>query len=282
LFVPSEPSRTSDSEGRQPAKKARRRAKNVRSENDPLFDENGRPYKPKRKQAKTRGKGRGAGRGRPNSGNIENAPLFESSRGRLLAALQGNNPQGKKLVPSRPTRQARWETHTALKVIDADTVSKASLKKRDIPDTGAKKICTKTTGANDPENISIVNMKDIEGLTFEEIAARVNAKRIVDGKMPDMKPNAANCRYNRTAPHLYQMQGIPFVRLADRANADGKYKYTKEQEQLIWTDEMDQALVDIEHEYRVNKWKFIAKKFADQTESPWATETEVAVRFSHL
>lgn len=275
LFVLSETS--AESEAPSPAKatarggKTTRARKNTCAGKDPLFDENGRVYKPRRK-----------GRGRPSSGSIRNAPEFESSRAKLDAALKEKNPNGPEKIPSRPTRKALWETHTALSLVSADSVPKASLKKRGISDTGAENVCIKQTGANDPENIRIVNLKDVEGKSFEEIATIINDERIEKGGYPNQKANTVNCRYNRTAPHLYQMQGIPFVRITDRAQAGGRYKYSKEQEKLIWDTEMDDALIEIEHEYRHSKWFIISKKFGKKTGHDWASETEVAVRFSHL
>lgn len=219
--------------------------------------------------------------GRPPAGAIGNAPHFETSMSKMQAALKTKNPKGDGLVPSRSDRKARWETHAAPKLMDVTHMSQEEKKKGIAPDaTGL--IPERQTGANDPENIKIVNLKDVDGLSFEDIAKIINKDRIKNGRNPNQKANSINCRYNRTAPAMYQMQGIPFVRIADRAKANGTFRYTKDQEDLIWTREMDDLLVEIEGRYIRNKWNIIAKQFASRSGHNFASAQEVANRFVNI
>ena len=233
------------------------------------------------------------GRGRPNSHGMPKAPVWKTSMAKLNAALtekakKANPALGNKVTkpqyrPSIRGRKPRWEVHIDPPLVDASSLTAAAKVKRGIPqDTEAEKVCVKATGANDPENIEIVNLKDINDLSFKEIAKIINTKRIKNGGDPNQTANSVNCRYNRTAPHLYQTQNKTFVRIADRANARGERKYTKEQEALIWDEDMDMALIKFEQEYVRSKWEVLAEKMQEITGASWPTAIEVATRHSHL
>jgi hypothetical protein len=217
--------------------------------------------------------------GRPSAGAIGNAP---TSMAKMQAALKAKNPKGDGMVPSRSGRKARWETHAVPKLIDITHMSQVEKKKKGIAPHATGLILERQTGANDPENIKIVNLKDVDGLSFEDIARIINKDRIKNGRNPNQKANSINCRYNRTAPIIYQLQGIPFVRIADRAKANGTFRYTKDQEDLIWTREMDNLLVEIEGCYMRNKWNIISKQFASRSGYDFASAQEVANRFVHI
>lgn len=58
-------------------------------------------------------------------------------------------------------------------------------------------------GAIDSENVWIVNLKDVDKLSYPEIVKIVNNRRIKEGRNPSLTVNAVTSRYNRNAPLFY-------------------------------------------------------------------------------
>jgi hypothetical protein len=240
-------------------------------------------------------------RGRPVAGPHPDAPIWMPSFAKQRVALDemwqenrerdpnfdGDKPQ---LIPSIRQRKPRWETVVAPPMKDTAEVSRASRLKRGIKvDTTAKRISLHGRGAADPDNIEIVNLKDIHGLDFKEIAIIINRRRVTRGETPNQTNNSVNCRYNRVAPYLYALQGRPFVRIADRATTKGQaahHKPTKQEQDLIWNDELDWNLVKLEREYNENKWTSISatirERFADPENPQWPTDIDCALRFTTI
>ncbi|EDN96970.1 predicted protein [Sclerotinia sclerotiorum 1980 UF-70] len=159
-----------------------------------------------------------------------------------------NNP-GEDLAPSRYSGATMpW-------------VSDAHLKKRGLrrPPPG-EKVGKRSYGANDPENVAIVNMKENEGKSFAEIAELLNAKRVSAGKKPGLTVCGVNGRYNRTAPILFATQGLKFVPLSERRKASGAAKHGSSTSKAGWTAEAEDRLVDIVKQVEAEKWTNVARK----------------------
>jgi hypothetical protein len=100
--------------------------------------------------------------------------------------------------------------------VNQDEVSDAALYKRNLSRGAGHKVCKRGYGANDPENIRIVNLKETDGLSFPKIMNILNKERLEAGKNPSLTVCAVMGRYNRTAPLLFQAQGRSFVPLSLR------------------------------------------------------------------
>lgn len=167
---------------------------------------------------------------------------------------------GEQLAESRYSgADMPWGINKTPEMTDSENVSDASLLKRGLTRTDGPRICRRGYGANDPENIAIVNLKEHEGLTFAEIRERLNDKRIKEGKTPSLSVTGVANRYNRTAPVLFSSQGLEFVPLSQRKNKPGNHS------RVEWTNEDDLALVQSFNEYDHARWPAVAKMFEDKT-----------------
>ncbi|KAF7872338.1 hypothetical protein EAF04_003261 [Stromatinia cepivora] len=172
-----------------------------------------------------------------------------------------NNP-GEDLAPSRYSGAIMpWGVNQQPVLVDQETVSDAHLKKRGLkrPPPG-EKVGKRSYGANDPENVAIVNMKENEGKTFAEIAESLNAKRVSAGLKPGLTICGVNGRYNRTAPILFATQGLKFVPLSERRKAGGAAKHGSSTSKAGWTAEAEDRLVDIVKQVEAEKWSNVARK----------------------
>ncbi|KAF7939435.1 hypothetical protein EAE99_001240 [Botrytis elliptica] len=170
-----------------------------------------------------------------------------------------NNP-GENLAPSRYSGAVMpWGVNQQPVLVDQETVSDAHLKKRGLkrPPPGGK-IGKRSYGANDPENIAIVNMKENQGMSFAEIAEHLNSEREKQGKKPDLSVCGVNGRYNRTAPILFATQGLKFVPLSERKKAKGAAAHGKSNNKAGWTVEAENKLVDIVKQVDAEKWSNVA------------------------
>lgn len=153
-------------------------------------------------------------------------------------------------------------TNAIPETVSRSTVSDAALWKRGLPLTNAKRVIKRGYGVNDPENIAIVNMKDQEGLSWQEIVERINQKRVAEGKTRFLTVTAAANRYSRNCPVLMSSVGKEFYPLSVRKRID---KGEIVAPRLDWTAENDLTLVKIFKEYEAQRWEAIANEFAAAT-----------------
>lgn len=176
-----------------------------------------------------------------------------------------------------------WGLNQDPVMVNQNEVSDASLKKRGLTRGEGDKVCKRGYGANDPENIRIVNLKEINGYTFAKIAELLNGQRIADGRKPSMTACGVTSRYNRTAPLLFAAQGKAFVPLSKRrggAISQGN-PHGDSTGKPAWTPELDELLVDKVKEFEQSRWPTIALLMQDVTGLPFDAES-VAHRHTML
>ncbi|PQE29017.1 hypothetical protein CJF30_00004055 [Rutstroemia sp. NJR-2017a BBW] len=162
------------------------------------------------------------------------------------------------LAPSRFSgAKMPWGINQQPVMTDQETVSDASLFKRGItrPPKGDK-VCKRSYGANDPENIAIVNLKENTKLTFHEIVDYLNDERVKAGKNPKLTVCGVNARYNRTAPIMFAAQGLHFVPLSERKRHGGGHGTRTKK--VAWNSEYDAALVQAVKRIDTEKWTRVA------------------------
>lgn len=176
------------------------------------------------------------------------------------------NVFGQRLEPSRYSGVPMpWDVATDPEMIDQTEVSDASLLKRNIARGKGKKICKRGYGASDPENIAIVNMKEFDKLSFDEIARKLNDKRVKEGKTPSLSAVGVNSRYNRTAPLLFSSQGKEFIPLSKRKGRAKEFHDAYKDGVVIWDDELDLVLVNCVKDVEAAKWTTVATLFQERT-----------------
>lgn len=165
------------------------------------------------------------------------------------------------LAPSRYSGAVMpWGVNQQPVLVDQETVSDAHLKKRGLtrPPPG-KKVVKRSYGANDPENVAIVNMKENDKLSFAEIAEALNLRRVECGRAPSLTVCGVNGRYNRTAPILFAARGMNFVPLSDRKKASGAKAHGSSTSRAGWTVEAENRLVEIVKQVEAVKWTQVSK-----------------------
>lgn len=164
-------------------------------------------------------------------------------------------------------------------VVSHDQVSDASLAKRGLKRGKDDKVCKRGYGANDPENIEIVNLREHHNLAFDEISKILNNKRIANGKNPTLSATGCTSRYNRTAPLMFAAQGIEFIPLSKRergSKVKNRLPFTSQ-----WNDRLDNILVNIVKEVDTERWEQVRERFVDQTE--WELSIQaLATRWKNL
>ncbi|QSZ33596.1 hypothetical protein DSL72_005164 [Monilinia vaccinii-corymbosi] len=171
------------------------------------------------------------------------------------------NSPSQSLAPSRYSGAVMpWGVNQQPVLVDQDTVSDAHLKKRGLtrPPPG-EKVGKRSYGANDPENVAIVNMKENDRMSFAEIAEALNLKRVEMGRAPALTVCGVNGRYNRTAPILFAIQGLNFVPLSERKKAGGAKAHGSSTSKSGWTAEAENRLVEIVKQVEAEKWKHVAQ-----------------------
>ncbi|KAM3084988.1 hypothetical protein ACMFMG_003429 [Clarireedia jacksonii] len=162
------------------------------------------------------------------------------------------------LAPSRYSgAMMPWGVNQRPVMTGQENVSDASLMKRGIthPPKG-ERVCKRSYGVNDPENIAIVNLKENTDMTFQEIVDKLNEERVKVGKDPKLTVCGVNGRYNRTAPIMFAAQGLHFVPLSERKkNGDCHGKRTKK---AGWDPEDDKVLVETVKYIDTEKWRRVA------------------------
>jgi len=161
-------------------------------------------------------------------------------------------------------------------MVKQSEVSDASLKKRGLTRGKSDTVCKRGYGANDPENIKIVNMKENDGLTFEQIKTILNEERVKQGKNPTLSACGVNSRYNRTAPLIFASAGKEFIPLSQRRKLEGKIP-----SKMVWNDHTDVTLVNLVNEYNKQKWQVVAQRFNEQTGEN-LTASQIATRHGLL
>lgn len=77
------------------------------------------------------------------------------------------------------------------------------------------------TGENDPENIEILRLRQVENMDFENIAVTMNKKRAMNGLAPNLTPNAVYSRYKRNGPLIAAANGQEFMPTVKDKKAGG-------------------------------------------------------------
>jgi hypothetical protein len=173
---------------------------------------------------------------------------------------------GQSLEPSRYSGVPMpWDISVDPEMVEQSHVSDASLLKRNIARGKGKKICKRSYGASDPENIAIVNMKEFDDLSFDEIARKLNDKRVLEGKEPSLSAVGVNSRYNRTAPLLFSSQGKEFIPLSKR-RGKAREAYEASRDGIMeWDEQLDLALVNSVKEVDAARWNTVATLFEEKT-----------------
>jgi hypothetical protein len=179
---------------------------------------------------------------------------------RLIGTGLFNIPGGRKLDSRYCGGIENTNINQEPPLVDSNNVSNAYLEKRGLKRGKAAKICKRGYGANDPENISIVNMRESDGMSFEQIAKLLNLERIKNGKAPTLSTTGVTSRYNRTAPLLFAAQGEEFIPLSKRGR-DRQGTTQRPTFQMHWTDELDEILVHSVQKWEQDKWKVAAATF---------------------
>lgn len=156
-------------------------------------------------------------------------------------------------------------------------VSDAYLKKRGLERGKKSKVCKRGYGANDPENIRIVNMHETDGMTMAEIAKVLNVDRVAMGRKPTLTKLSCSARYARTAPLLFAAQGEVFVPLSERR----KPGWEKSAPKIVWTEELDNVLVGCVQAWEQRRWTDVADLFYQETGTRLDPEI-VSIRYSML
>ncbi|OWP05564.1 hypothetical protein B2J93_7908 [Marssonina coronariae] len=197
-------------------------------------------------------------------GDVNKTAPIKASRGRKSQApaeAHFNNP-GKNLAPSRYSGASMpWGTNQDPPSVFQEEVSDAALMKRGLTRGKEDKVCKRGYGANDPENIAIVNMKEKDGLSFTQIVETLNNDRVASGKAPSLSVCGVTSRYNRTAPLLFAAEGKQFIPLSKRGKkgrnlADGPHEHRP-----VWSDSADILLVRAVQEDAKGRWIRIAAEF---------------------
>jgi hypothetical protein len=156
----------------------------------------------------------------------------------------------------------RRDTNKAPEFVNEDDVTDEWLekrgKKRSAPHGSGKKIPKRSCGANDPENIQIVNLREQEDMSFAEIVKVMNARRTKVGKDPRLTSTGIANRYNRTAPLLFAAAGMKWVPLNMR-------KKGTQYNEVVWTPKMNKTLVRAVKKVESSKWEQVAKIFNAET-----------------
>lgn len=196
-------------------------------------------------------------------------PIGISCNGVLqTSAMSSNGGQdefhnhGNHLDPSRFSGvDVPWGTNKVPDLVPQEEVSNAALLKRGLKRGRGPRVVKRGAGANDPENIAIVNMKENEGLTFTQIAEILNRRRIAEGRQPSLTQTGVNGRYNRTAPLLFAAEGKVFIPLSQRSrDNDGMERFRP-----MWNDELNLQLVMAVKEAETKKWEIVASIFEEKT-----------------
>lgn len=139
--------------------------------------------------------------------------------------------------------------------VPTDSISNATLLKRGLTRSKDSVMSKRSHGANDPENILIVNLKENEQYSWREIAEALNERRIQEGKPPRFTPNSVQNRYNRNAPILFAAEGRVFIPVSQRRRGNTTHGPMK------WDEASDTLLVKATKEVDSQRWTRVAELF---------------------
>lgn len=221
----------------------------------------------------------GEGRPLPTNANFgRHSPMFVSN----------SPPPGKKHAPWRNIGEGRRESRYAGGVEPTpprssnrtpDTPNRKKVpQKNDLKLLQGRKLIKRAYGVNDPENIAIINMKDDQGMGWQEIVDVLNEERVAHGKTKFLSITAVANRYSRNCPVLMASVGKEFVPLSVRKSLGTN---SLDAPRIDWTEENDQLLLEAFNEYENSRWETIAEMFSDDTGINVQPE-EVARRFAAL
>jgi hypothetical protein len=158
----------------------------------------------------------------------------------------------------------------------------------------------KRTGAQDPENLFIVDAYENKNLDFHQIANLLNLQREARGEAGIFQANNCHNRYNRTAPFIFKANNKVFIPIKERAKNKerGKNKGKVKTQQarvtldaisgalilgsssaINWTPHMDRMLRKMVLEFDSTKWTIIAGQLSSATGQAITAEA-VAGRYS--
>jgi hypothetical protein len=176
-----------------------------------------------------------------------------------------NNP-GKNLRKSRYSGgQNNWGVNQEPVLVPEDEVTDAALLKRGLKRGNGAEVCKRGYGANDPENIAIVNMYETDRMSFDQIQRKLNADRVENGRDPSLTANGVQTRYNRNAPILFKAEGRDFVPIGQRKKGERMVDISPAAGPKAWTDDLDMALVKAVKEWESGKWENVAAIFREKT-----------------
>jgi len=190
--------------------------------------------------------------------------------------------QDKKLLPSRASGACMpWPIQEMPKLVPTEEVSDAYLQKRNLPRTTGANIVKRASGANDPENLAIVNKYDFEQKPWEAIARELNDERIKLGRVPTLTANGVILRYNRTAPIYYESIGQDFIplKLRKRGGVPGEPIQLKDRLLVEWEPKHDDTLMRVVKQYDEAKWNTVATLMNKEFPGETFTAKNVALRF---
>lgn len=311
-----------DQESDYPVRNRGKYARENTSEKSLYISDVKRPYTiPKRSTGSKRKNVNVSPRGSPES-------LDSSSHTTKRSRRQRNNSPpvfnagagvGVGLAPSRYSgAQMPWHVNADPPMTRAQEIKSASLVKRGLKKGQEDKVCVRGYGANDPENIAIVNMKEKEGLHFAEIQRRLNEQRTREGRKNNMSFCSVASRYNRTAPLIFASEGRHFVPLSQRRDRELAKRHGKpifdddddeaeeesqpaednvfrsaasppaaegsqlrKMKQGEWNEELDLLLVKMYRDYDANRWYSMARTFTELTKLK-VTAEQIATRHTLL
>ncbi|KAK0129107.1 hypothetical protein ONS95_001046 [Cadophora gregata] len=175
------------------------------------------------------------------------------------------NQPGAGLAPSRYSGDpsVNWGLNQDPPSVPQIAVSDAALLKRGLTRGAKEKVCKRGYGANDPENVNIVNMKE-DGMSFAEIVEALNETRVANGHAPSLSVCGVTSRYNRTAPLLFAAEGKQFIPLSKRGKGqvlgDGPLY-----EKPVWNDQLDLVLAQVVKDIDKDKWARVAMEYNRRT-----------------
>lgn len=172
-----------------------------------------------------------------------------------------------------------WGLNQDPPLVDQEEVPDSYLKKRNIPRGQGEKVCKRGYGANDPENIAIVNMKEA-GMSFKNIADELNQERIKDGRKPTLTICSVTSRYNRNAPLMFATLGKTFVPMSERRRGRVN-EHGEPTGDISWDKDLDDELINCHREFEASRWNTIASLMREKTGKPF-TEKMVAIRWPQL
>lgn len=149
-----------------------------------------------------------------------------------------------------------WAINQMPPAVPQNEVSDAALLRRNLSRGSGEMVIKRGYGANDPENIQIVNLRE-DGHSFSEIKEILNDVRVEKGKIANLSVDAVTSRYNRTAPLFFQAQGIQFVPLNQRPHnrAPNNGRHTG---RPAWTQALDLKMVQLVQAYDYDKWTTVS------------------------